>query len=247
MFMDSRFVVPHVVPLRGRRFYLIYLMHNLHVQRPLRWDSPTTLVYKRVLDRIGGVDAMVTLTERQRDDIAERRGRTSNLFVVPNPVAPPAAPDPAAPRDPHRVAIVARLEPQKRLQDAIAAFGHVVAAVPEARLDIFGDGSRARSCRRRSSAAGSGARHAARLRPGGARGAVDGERVPDDERVRGLSAVDAREHEPRLPGRQLRHQVRPARADHRRRRRLPRSRAATSTLLARRVIELLRRPSSSRG
>ena len=33
------------------------------------------------------MDAMVTLTERQRDDIAARRGRTSNLFVVPNPVA----------------------------------------------------------------------------------------------------------------------------------------------------------------
>ena len=42
------------------------------------------------------MDAMVTLTERQRDDIAERRGRTSNMFVVPNPVsvpAPPAAAD----------------------------------------------------------------------------------------------------------------------------------------------------------
>ena len=37
------------------------------------------------------MDAMVTLTERQRDDIAERRGRTSNMFVVPNPVDQPAA------------------------------------------------------------------------------------------------------------------------------------------------------------
>jgi poly(glycerol-phosphate) alpha-glucosyltransferase len=37
---------------------------------------------------------------------------------------------------------VARLEPQKRLQDAIAAFELVVRAVPEARLDIYGEGSR---------------------------------------------------------------------------------------------------------
>ena len=36
---------------------------------------------------------------------------------------------------------VARLAPQKRLQDAIAAFERVVAAVPEARLDIFGEGT----------------------------------------------------------------------------------------------------------
>ena len=142
VFMDSRYVVPHIVPLRGPRLYLVYVMHNLHVQRPFRWDSTTTLAYKRVLDRIGDVDAMVTLTERQREDIAERRGRRTSMFVVPNPVPPPAVPDPLPPRDPHRVAIVARLEPQKRLQDAIAAFEQVVAAVPEARLDIFGDGSR---------------------------------------------------------------------------------------------------------
>ena len=37
--------------------------------------------------------------------------------------------------------IVARLEPQKRLTHAIAAFEQVVAAVPGARLDIYGDGS----------------------------------------------------------------------------------------------------------
>jgi poly(glycerol-phosphate) alpha-glucosyltransferase len=36
--------------------------------------------------------------------------------------------------------MLARLTPQKRLTDAIAAFERVVAAVPDARLDIFGDG-----------------------------------------------------------------------------------------------------------
>jgi poly(glycerol-phosphate) alpha-glucosyltransferase len=141
VFMDSRFVVPHVVPMRGRRFHLIYLMHNLHVGPPHRWNSEVSLVYKRALERIDGMDAMVTLTERQRDDIAARNGRTSNLFVVPNPVSMPEAPATMPTRDPHRVTIVARLEPQKRLTHAIEAFERVVAAVPEARLDIYGDGS----------------------------------------------------------------------------------------------------------
>ena len=140
VFMDSRFVVPHVVPLRGRRFHLIYLMHNLHVGPPRRWDSEVSAVYKRALSRIDGMDAMVTLTERQRDDIAERFGRTTNLFVVPNPVTRPEPPASEPQRDPHKVTIVARLEPQKRLADAIAAFRRVVDAVPGARLDIYGDG-----------------------------------------------------------------------------------------------------------
>jgi poly(glycerol-phosphate) alpha-glucosyltransferase len=142
LFMDSRHALPHVVPVRGTRLYLIYVMHNMHVHHPFRWDCDTSLAYTRVLQRIGDLDAMVTLTERQKEDLQERRGRRTNMFVVPNPVSPPAVPDPAPPRDPRRVAIVARLEAQKRLQDAIAAFEQVVAAVPDARLDIFGDGSR---------------------------------------------------------------------------------------------------------
>ena len=94
-----------------------------------------------MLARIGGMDAMVNLTERQRDDIAARRGRTTNMFVVPNPIdvpEPPAAP-PA--RDPRLVVTMARLETQKRLTHAIAAFQRVVEAMPDARLEIYGEGS----------------------------------------------------------------------------------------------------------
>jgi poly(glycerol-phosphate) alpha-glucosyltransferase len=140
VFIDSRFLVPHLVPMRGHRVHLIYQMHNVHVGPPRRWNSDVDRIYKRVLDRIDGMDAMVTLTERQRDDIAARRGRTSNLFVVPNPIVMPAPPVRRAPRDPSRVTIVARLERQKRLTDAIAAFQQVVEAIPHARLDIYGEG-----------------------------------------------------------------------------------------------------------
>jgi poly(glycerol-phosphate) alpha-glucosyltransferase len=141
VFVDSRFVVPHLVPIRGRRFLLLYQMHNMHLLPPRRWDSEVSAVYGRVLARIGGMDAMVNLTERQRDDIAARRGRTSNMFVVPNPVVIPEPPAQRAPRDPMRVTVVARLERQKRLTHAIAAFQQVVEAVPAARLDIYGQGS----------------------------------------------------------------------------------------------------------
>ena len=141
VFIDSRFVIPHVVPLRGRGLHVVYQMHNMHLEPPRRWDSETNPVYRRVLARIDGMDAMVTLTERQRDDIAERRGRTTNMFVVPNPVDVPEPPAPPPARDPNRVTMMARLETQKRLVHAITAFQRVVEAVPEARLDIFGEGS----------------------------------------------------------------------------------------------------------
>ena len=141
VFLDSRFLVPLLAPMSGRRFHLLYTMHNLHLRPPRRWDSPVDPVYARVLERIDDLDAMVTLTRRQRDDIAERRGSTANLFVVPNPIEMPLSPAAAPARDPRRAVIVARLAEQKGLPDALAAFERVVRALPSARLDVYGDGA----------------------------------------------------------------------------------------------------------
>ena len=141
VFLDSRWLVPYIVPLRKRRIHLLYQMHNMHLDPPRRWDSGTSPAYSRVLSRIDGMDALVNLTERQSEDIAARRGRTTNMFVIPNPVDVPPLPDPLPERDPHLVVTMARLETQKRLMHAISAFGRVVEAVPEARLEIYGEGS----------------------------------------------------------------------------------------------------------
>jgi poly(glycerol-phosphate) alpha-glucosyltransferase len=141
VFTDSRYVLPHLAPLRDRRMRLLYQVHNLHLRPPARrWDGPMEPAYTRVLKRASDVDAFVTLTARQRDEIAARRGRTTNMHVVPNPVTVPAAPAVPPARDPLRATVLARLSPQKQLVHAVAAWERVVADVPGARLDIYGEG-----------------------------------------------------------------------------------------------------------
>ncbi len=141
VFLDSRFMVPHVAPMKAPNVHLIYLMHNIHVGGERRWDSGTGPVYERVIELANDLDAFVTLTERQREDLAQLRGNTSNMFVVPNPVDLPPEPE-VVERDPRLVSVVARIEGQKRLSHAVKAFEHVVAQVPDARLEIYGRGSR---------------------------------------------------------------------------------------------------------
>ncbi|QWZ07234.1 glycosyltransferase [Nocardioides panacis] len=141
VFVDSRFSVQHLVPMRAKNVHVVYVLHNIHVAPPRLWSSELSDIYGRLVGKVDDVDAFVTLTARQQDDIAQRRGRTTNLFVVPNPVdMPDRAPD-LPPRDPHRVTVVARLEKQKRLGHAIRAFALAAQRVPEARLDIYGAGS----------------------------------------------------------------------------------------------------------
>jgi len=142
VFMDSRNAVPRIAPMPNRpRFVLIYLMHNQHTVKDRRWNSNSIATYQRVLEHIKHLDAMVNLTERQSEDIAQKYGHTNHRFVVPNPIRPPVRPDPMPPRDPFRLAIVARLEPQKGLADAVKAFALAHEQVPEARLDLYGDGT----------------------------------------------------------------------------------------------------------
>ncbi|MEO5709940.1 MAG: glycosyltransferase [Nocardioidaceae bacterium] len=141
LFIDSRFSAQHLVPMRARNVHLVYVLHNIHVAPPRLWSSPMGDIYDRLIGKVGGIDAFVTLTARQQDDIAERRGRTSNLFVVPNPVDMPECDPDLPPRDPNRVTVVARLEKQKRLGHSIRAFAKAAEKVPTARLDIYGSGS----------------------------------------------------------------------------------------------------------
>jgi poly(glycerol-phosphate) alpha-glucosyltransferase len=141
LFIDSRFSAQHLVPMKARNIHIVYVLHNIHVASPRLWSSDLGDIYNRLMGKIGGTDAFVTLTARQQDDIAQRRGRTSNLFVVPNPVDMPERDPDLPPRDPHRVTVVARLEKQKRLGHAIRAFAKAAEQVPEARLDIYGAGS----------------------------------------------------------------------------------------------------------
>ncbi len=96
-FMDSRFLVPRITPLKNKRFHLIYVMHNQHTIGERRWNSPSIKNYEVVLRQIKNLDAMVNLTSRQSEDIAQKWGATNNRFVVPNPIRPLARPDPLPP------------------------------------------------------------------------------------------------------------------------------------------------------
>ncbi len=137
--LDSRHMVPHVVPFRPRHVHVLYLLHNIHVTGDRRWDRPLNESFQRLMEHADDLDALVTLTHRQREDIEMARGRASNTYVVPNPVELPDQPLDVE-RDPRQVTVVARLTAQKHLGEAIRAMALVTQQVPDARLDVYGSG-----------------------------------------------------------------------------------------------------------
>lgn len=138
---DSRFALAHLVPFKSPRFHVMHLMHNTHTVGERRWNSNLASAYGTLLSGIRHLDGLVTLTHRQREDVIARYGETNNLFVVPNPVEIPPLPEHPEPRASRRFVIVSRLEDQKRLEHAVQIFARVLERVPDAKLDIYGDGS----------------------------------------------------------------------------------------------------------
>ncbi|MFD4631871.1 stealth conserved region 3 domain-containing protein [Streptomyces sp. NPDC058284] len=93
------------------------------------------------------LDALVTLTERTRDWIAESLGDTApELAVIPNSV--PDGFRPRADGEGKVIVMAARLTGEKRVDHAVRAFAQVADAHPDWTLRIFGGGHRERHLRR---------------------------------------------------------------------------------------------------
>ena len=128
--------------------YLVHTVHSSHTQAPHNWDSPMDKIWSEWLSAAHKYDAVVWLSEQQSLDVEKRLGKTEMVsFVIPNPPTIPA--DSESILDaiasgnsmkPLRAIMITRLVSVKRVDHAIRAWQKVVQSLPEAKLDIYGDG-----------------------------------------------------------------------------------------------------------
>ena len=138
---ESRQIGEAMVDWDDPRVRLVHTVHNSHLPAPHDDpDAPVTGMWQRWLSTVDRYDAVLWPTAAQRDEVAARFGDPGTFHVVPNTIDLGAAPPDAASRDPHRVVMLNRLAPQKRVDLAIRAWVRVVGSVPDARLDVYGDG-----------------------------------------------------------------------------------------------------------
>lgn len=147
---DSRYVAEELGLLDDPRIVLMHQMHNPHLRGDRRWDSPLEPSYVPSLAHLDRLDALNTLTERQRRDLRLRFGDLPQFHVVANPVEAVEPPQPAPARVPGRIVVIARLHPQKQLDRAIDAFALVAPRHSTATLEIYGDGDEEERLRARA-------------------------------------------------------------------------------------------------
>lgn len=112
----------------------IFMTHSIHIR-------PGTDIIRAgnrpVLNNLNKIDALVLLTNKQKNDIIKRFGYRNNYYVIPHSLELPIIKNS---KENNKVVIVARLHSEKRLEHCIEAFHMVVKTLPNAILEIYGDG-----------------------------------------------------------------------------------------------------------
>jgi glycosyltransferase involved in cell wall biosynthesis len=137
LFSLQRGLVDPVLLATTKASRKVVSLHNCHYRDPEDRSSGTRWTFRPVLAAPRQVDEVVCLTEQQRLELS-RDAPHAVLRSIPYPGrVPKEAPEPT---DDKLVVIVARLEARKRVDHAVRAFAQVVAAVPDARLEVYGAG-----------------------------------------------------------------------------------------------------------
>jgi poly(glycerol-phosphate) alpha-glucosyltransferase len=129
--------------------YLVHTVHSSHTLAPHNWDSPMDKIWSEWISGAHKYDAVVWLSEQQSLDVEKRLGKTGLVsFVIPNPPTIPADSETILKAissgkfvKPLRAIMITRLVSVKRVDHAILAWQKVVQSLPDAKLDIYGDGS----------------------------------------------------------------------------------------------------------
>lgn len=138
---DGRFTDRILFAVNDPRVAKVAVLHSHHLQAPYFYGSYVVPRNESLIKHLNKLDALVTLTERQAEDIRKRFGRVQTIYSIGHPVPTVRYVNDNISRDPYTAVIVARYEGIKQISHAIKAFKKVVKKVPKARLEIWGFGS----------------------------------------------------------------------------------------------------------
>lgn len=134
LLVDSKAMARFAAGYRRPGVTVLHVVHGSHLT-----DDGTSIRPSRaeVFSRLSAFDAVVFCTARQAGDVRREVGVLPLLAAVPHPVTIPEA-DLVRPRS--GATVIARLEPIKRVEDAIEAVARARSRLGDLTLDVYGDG-----------------------------------------------------------------------------------------------------------
>ena len=108
------------------------------------YGSPLRAYTKGTLENLDKFGAVILLTDEMKKHITSQFGERDNLFVIGHPFLVNKT-RPTVSKNLNRGVIISKFNKGKRIHLAIEAFANAVKEVPDAQLDIFGQGDEKQS------------------------------------------------------------------------------------------------------
>ncbi|MEY8752206.1 glycosyltransferase [Alkalicoccobacillus gibsonii] len=131
--------IDKVIAMDKNVAHRIYPFHTNHFMSPHSYGSEIKAEHKKLLNKLEGLDSVVVLSDEQKKDIVSQFGNYNNIDVIPNSINNVINSEPK--RHSKIISIVARYDAIKQLDHSIRAFKDVIKSVPDAKLEIYGNGS----------------------------------------------------------------------------------------------------------
>ncbi|WP_151964513.1 glycosyltransferase [Acinetobacter oleivorans] len=127
--------------IKQENMRFIGTIHATHLNGPDIQNSTINRHYHSYFKYSNELDALVILTERQKQHIKQRFGMEEKLFVIPHIYEKTIDHVNFSNRDPMFCLTIARYDKAKNLDSLIRVFKKVVEVIPNAYLNIYGFGS----------------------------------------------------------------------------------------------------------
>lgn len=137
--IDGQGSLRRALNLSKKNCQVYFALHTNHHLKPYTNDSKIAPNKETILRNIDQINGLVVLTERQKRDIINVYGNKKNIFVIPNYIKKNKIKKSA--KSKNKVVMVSRLAKGKRIDKALNIFKEVVKKVPQAKLEIYGEGN----------------------------------------------------------------------------------------------------------
>ncbi|WP_001226070.1 glycosyltransferase [Bacillus cereus] len=142
LFVDKNRFYYHIVKkIRSPKVHVVPIIHSTFYNNPNdKLKGALNSNYIPIWKDFNQVEKVVVLTQKQKQDIANRIGGIEKLAVIPHSISGEIEKVSFEKREKNKCVLFARLSPEKQINKMIEIFTRVVKEIPSATLHIYGEG-----------------------------------------------------------------------------------------------------------
>lgn len=137
----QRVYYPFLKNWNANNIYRISCIHSTHIKNGKNYmEGKINRNYKSLFEDLSKPEAIVVLTEKQKEHIEQRFGVTHSLYTIPHPMEEYPDKIEMKEREINSAVYVARFAENKQHKSAVRVFKQVVDEIPNAKLHFYGTG-----------------------------------------------------------------------------------------------------------